>query len=62
MTHAELVRERKMSEKRRKKREAAEGKHTHPPVGNTGATGRRIPRWDDFVPPDDLNTSKRRVR
>ncbi len=58
----DMAKERMAAEKRRKKREAAEGKHVHPPVGNMGGVGRKVPRWDDFAPPDDLNTSKRRVR
>lgn len=62
MKPVDLARERKMSEKRRLKREAAEPKHVPPPVGNMARTGRKIDYSDAFVPPDDLNTSQRRVR
>ena len=58
LTHQELVRERRASEARRRKREAAEAKHVPPHAGHMG----RIVRWDrteDFLPPDDLIHPKR---
>jgi hypothetical protein len=61
MTHAELVRERRASERRRLKRLAAEPKHVPSPVSEK-RYGPKVSKWDDFVPPDDLNTSNRRVR
>lgn len=57
-----LALERAESEKRRRAREAAEGMHVPTHFGHMGAVGRSIPKWDDYLPPDDLNTSKRRVR
>jgi len=56
-----LARERKASEARRLKRMAAEPKHVPSPVSEK-RFGPMIPKWDDFVPPFDLNTSQRRVR
>jgi len=49
-----LARERKASEKRRRKRLASEGMHVPPLPGPLGHAGRKIPRWDDFVPPVNL--------
>jgi len=62
MKPVSLAKERRMSEKRRLKRLAAEAKHTHPDVMPTRYIGRRLDKWDDFVPPEDLNASQRRVR
>jgi hypothetical protein len=54
-----MAHERKLHQERMAKRAAEEVKHTTrhvpPPVGHMGHVGRKVPRWDDFVPPENLN-------